>query len=490
MTANTTTSPSANNRNFLSSLGSWLQPRSTDRDEAFRERSIRVAVALVIVVGLLSFALSIFVFPNDWSLISFPTLHIVVLTGFFIAAYSLTRGQINTAATFVVATSLMAAAGFVLLSGQQGTLPLLVSGIPVFMFVILIAALVLPRNTILPASVAGLFLYIGAIFVANSPVLPVSSADFSQAITAILLLLPTEAAILHRLRVEFDARLEAMRASIQQVELSKQQAEESRRQAEAARLQAEEADKAKSQFLANMSHELRTPLNAIIGYDEAMLGGMVGEFTAHQTKLLGHIQHNSRRLLGLINDILDLSKIESGSVEVFLAPISPHKVIRETVESLRSLADNKNIALNVQFSDAVPEVVLSDANKLQQVLVNLLSNSIKFTDEGSVTIDVRIVDGSMWQVQVRDTGIGMPPGAEKYIFEPFQQVDGTDKRKYKGTGLGLAITKRLIERLGGRIEVESKLGKGSTFSVSLPRAYVPASDSVIFGKTSVEEVKP
>jgi two-component system sensor kinase len=253
-----------------------------------------------------------------------------------------------------------------------------------------------------------------------------------------------------------------------------QQTEEARQQAEKSRQRAEEADKAKSQFLANMSHELRTPLNAIIGYDEAMLGGMVGEFTAHQNKLLGHIQHNSRRLLGLINDILDLSKVESGSLQVFLAPMSPQKVIQETVESLRSLADEKNISLKVQFSDAVPEVVLGDAKKLQQVLVNIVSNAIKFTDEGGVTIDVDSADASHWQFRIQDTGIGMPANAAAYIFEPFQQVDGTDKRKYKGTGLGLAITKRLVERLGGSITMVSELGKGSTFSITLPRAHVPA----------------
>jgi len=127
----------------------------------------------------------------------------------------------------------------------------------------------------------------------------------------------------------------------------------------------------------------------------------------------------------------------------------------------------------VNFSDDVPEVVLGDANKLQQVLVNVVSNAIKFTDKGGVTVDVSIIDSGRWQFQVRDTGIGLPPNAASYIYEPFRQVDGTDKRKYKGTGLGLAITKRLVERLGGSIEVVSELGKGSTFSITLPRAHVP-----------------
>ncbi|MEP7293716.1 MAG: HAMP domain-containing sensor histidine kinase, partial [Chloroflexota bacterium] len=219
--------------------------------------------------------------------------------------------------------------------------------------------------------------------------------------------------------------------------------------------------------------ELRTPLNAIIGYDEAMLGGLAGDFAPLQTKLLGHIQYNSRRLLGLINDILDLAKIESGSLQAFLAPMSPQKVVRETLESLQSLADEKGLAMTAQFSDAVPEVVLGDANKLQQILANLLSNAIKFTDKGSVAVEVSVVDMNNWQLQVRDTGIGMPQDAAMYIFEPFQQVDGTEKRKYKGTGLGLAITKRLVTGLGGTIEVETKLNEGSTFTIKLPRAQIP-----------------
>ena len=232
-----------------------------------------------------------------------------------------------------------------------------------------------------------------------------------------------------------------MRASIKAAEIAQQQAE-------VARERAEQSDKAKSQFLANMSHELRTPLNAIIGYDEAMIGGLAGDFTPQQSKLLGHIQYNSRRLLGLINDVLDLSKIASGSLQIFLAPMSPRSIVRETVESLRSLADEKGIYLNVTISEDVPEVVLGDANKLQQILANLLSNAIKFTEKGGVTVNVISLDSNHWQFGVRDTGIGLPENAQSIIFEPFQQVDSSEKRKYKGTGLGLAITKRLVDGLG------------------------------------------
>lgn len=473
MSAVSTASQANNDLNTKRSIINWwLEPRSKDRDEAFRERSIRIAAALVGILGLLSFILTVVVFKNKWDIISLPTLHVFVLAGFALSAYFVSHERILPAAWSIVITSLIAAAGILILNKQD--FANLVNGIPLYIVVILLAALVLPRNSIWIVSITTVITYTIAMLVSQQSSADKPIYDISQAILVALIIMPTVGAILYRLRVEFDARLEATQASIKQAEEARRQAEEARQQAEKSRKQAEEADKAKSQFLANMSHELRTPLNAIIGYDEAMIGGMVGEFSPQQTKLLGHIQHNSRRLLGLINDILDLSKVESGSLQVFLAPTSPHKIIQETVDSLRSLADGKHISLDMQFSDSVPAVVLGDAKKLRQILVNILSNAIKFTDNGGVTIIVDIVDASRWLFEVQDTGIGMPSDAASYIFEPFQQVDGTDKRKYKGTGLGLAITKRLVEHLGGSIEMTSELGKGSTFSIVLPRAQVPS----------------
>jgi signal transduction histidine kinase len=473
---------------LLSVPRQWLEPRSTDRDEAFRERSLRVAIGLVILIGLLSFALTIFVFPNEWAVISYPTLHIVVLIGFLTAAWEVMHQRIDTSATLVVLTSLVAAFGFILVIGRQAPYAELINGIPIFMFVILLSALVMQRRYIVPISGLAVLLYAVAMLSTSDALSLLPAFEISPAIITAIILFPTEGVVLNRLRVEFDARLNAMRESIALAEQAKQQAEVARQQAEVERKRAEESDKAKSQFLANMSHELRTPLNAIIGYDEAMLGGLAGDFSPQQTKLLGHIQFNSRRLLGLINDILDLSKIESGSLQVFLAPMSPQKVVRESVESLRSLADQKNIYLNVNFADTVPEIVLGDASKMQQILINLLSNAIKFTEAGGVTVDVTSADQLNWQLKVADTGIGMPPGASDTIFEPFHQLDSTDKRKYKGTGLGLSITKRLVERLGGRIDVETELGVGSTFIVRLPRTHIPG-ETVEVERAQAAELK-
>ena len=279
----------------------------------------------------------------------------------------------------------------------------------------------------------------------------------------VTLILLFEGFLLRQLRTEFDARLSEMEKSIVETEHAKQQAE-------AARRRAEEADSAKSQFLANVSHELRTPLNAIIGYDEAMLAGMVGEFTPQQLKLLDIMQHSSRRLLNLINDILDLSKIEAGSMAVYLTSLDPTRIIKESIDSLCGLAQEKDIYLKVSFAETTPVSILSDKSKLEQIMINLLSNAIKFTEQGGVAVRVSGVanaDGTL-VIDILDTGIGIPDDAQSSIFDPFRQVDGTLKRKYHGTGLGLSITKRLVEALGGTVSVNSQAGVGSSFTVVLP----------------------
>lgn len=461
---------------FVKAFKWWLTPRSTSRDETFRERSIRVILGALIFLVLLSFASSLFVFRNEWAWISFPTMHVAVLTAFFVSATMLVRGQLTGAGWGLILGTGFGTAGIVLLAGQQGDLIGVFMGLPGFMFAVLLAALVLPRNTIFLIGLGSVVAYGLLLAVMQAEYPAVATLNATQIAISALLLVVSESVVLRQLRVEFDGRLNAMAESIRQTELAKQQAENARKQAEEQRQRAENADKAKSQFLANMSHELRTPLNAIIGYDEAMIGGMVGTFTQEQMRLLVNIQQNSRRLLALINDILDLSKIEAGAIEVYLSPISPRKVISSTVETVRGLAQDKNITLETHFDDSVPEVILGDTKKLEQILVNLLSNAIKFTSEGGVKVEVSAVDRTTWSFSVIDSGVGMPEDATQYIFEPFRQVDGTDTRKYKGTGLGLSITKELVKTLGGSIEVKSELGKGSTFIVKLPRASIPEAE--------------
>lgn len=441
----------------------WFEPRATSRDVAFRERAIRSTLPILLGFTLLSFLAGIVVFENEWKLISFPTLHLITIVGLFVSGYAVFYGRINISALIFVTTIIFGASGIVILNSLDGSSTGQVLGIPIFMFVPLVSTLVLDRNQILPSSLVTTIVFaLSQFFVVNSS-LEIEGFTTSQQVISAAILLLGSATILRHLRVEFDARFQDMRSSMEQTE-------QAREEAELARNRAIEADNAKSLFLANISHELRTPLNAIIGYSEAMIGGMAGKFTEQQSALLGHIRHNGRRLLDLINDILDLSKIESGSLDLFLDPVEIRPIIRQTVESLRGLADDKNIDLTIEFDNSVPKTVLSDSKKLEQILVNLLSNAIKFTSKGGVNVKVNTVDSKSWRIEVRDSGIGMPANAVEYIFEPFRQVDSSTTRQHKGTGLGLAITKRLVDRMGGWIDVESELSKGTIFSVTLPIA--------------------
>jgi PAS domain S-box-containing protein len=244
-----------------------------------------------------------------------------------------------------------------------------------------------------------------------------------------------------------------------------------------ARQEAEAANRAKSQFLAHMSHELRTPLNAIIGYSE-----MVEE----EVQDIGHpelapdlqkIRSAGRHLLTLINDILDLSKIEAGKLELFVEPFDVREMVRDVATTVRPLVEKNANRLDVACDDGVG-TMRSDLVKVRQALLNLLSNATKFTERGTITLTVareRNGGGSDWMVfRVADSGIGMTPEQMAKLFEAFSQAEASTSRKYGGTGLGLAITQRFCQMMGGDVQVASDPGKGSTFTVRLPAALEPA----------------
>ncbi|MCM2314716.1 MAG: ATP-binding protein [Thermoanaerobaculia bacterium] len=265
-----------------------------------------------------------------------------------------------------------------------------------------------------------------------------------------------------------NAKIEEQRA---EVERARNLAEEQRVAAEEARAIAESASQAKSVFVANMSHELRTPLNAIIGYSEMLVEDAKDSGHEDIVPDLEKIRTSGKHLLGLINSVLDLSKIEAGKMALFIEVFGIETLVDEVVVTARQLVENKGNQFVVNVQDYLG-TLKGDVTKLKQVLLNLLSNASKFTDKGTVTLDVReeeAEDGSMWILfRVIDTGIGLTPEQMSKLFQSFSQADASTTRKYGGTGLGLAISRRFCQMMGGDVAVESTPGKGSTFTVKLP----------------------
>ena len=251
------------------------------------------------------------------------------------------------------------------------------------------------------------------------------------------------------------------------------------RKVELARDEALQATQAKSRFLANMSHELRTPLNAIIGFARLVSRKTEEQIDDRQQQNLGNILQSGEHLLSLINEILDLSRIEAGRLEIFPAIVELEEMLSDVVQSLQPLARDKGLDLAFAIEGDL-ESVFTDPDKLRQILVNLIGNALKFTESGSVTVSASR-HGSHVAVAVQDTGIGIPEDELDRIFEEFHQVESGTTRRYGGTGLGLAISNRLVRLLGGAMKVESAPGEGSTFTVQLPARYRPMRPSEAAG---------
>lgn len=285
------------------------------------------------------------------------------------------------------------------------------------------------------------------------------------------------------LSVDITERHEAERALHELNESLEAKVMERTAELQDALVRAEAADRLKSAFLATMSHELRTPLNSIIGFTGIVLQGLAGPLTAEQAKQLGMVRGSARHLLELINEILDLSKIEAGQLEIRCEDFNPIESVERVASTIRPLADERGLSLEVTVADGVASQMRGDSRRVEQILLNLLNNAVKFTDSGGVSIDASpdVIGGgtsgsrAATRFRIVDTGIGIRESDLDQLFLPFRQLDSGITRVHEGTGLGLAICRRLSDLLGGEIGASSEWGKGSVFTVVIPNQPTEAS---------------
>ncbi len=436
----------------------------TDLAERRRARLLTSFLLALILLSLLGTTLSSFpsIINGDMNAVRNNVVNLAFPLLLLVGVYALSRSRYFHQAAYLSLAVLYLGTMMWVMSSQADSSYIL----NYFLIYVLIAAMVFSGREVAGTIVVSLLLIM--VFPLLAPDHPsahstvLRGAFFFVAIASVIVLIFMQ----HRNAIEKDRRTELTEA-LNLAQQANASLTESNAALERARLAAEESARLKSEFLSTMSHELRTPLNAIRGFCGIMLEGMGGEIDDEARHMLNRVHSNGDRLLGLINDILDISKIEAGRMELVNEPFAPRALVEKWRSQISVLAEKKALNFEVDIDPALPEQLYGDAERITQIAVNLMSNAIKFTENGGVRLAVQVQD-NQWLIRVTDSGIGIPPHALNYIFEEFRQVDGSSTRVYGGTGLGLAIVKKLCRMMGGDIKVTSELGKGSVFTVNLP----------------------
>ncbi|MCD4739525.1 MAG: hypothetical protein K8R89_09760 [Anaerolineae bacterium] len=340
----------------------------------------------------------------------------------------------------------------------------IVNGRSTFLFTvpIIMASFILsPWASFLMAGVSSLLIASLDIFVLDStPGVPTMLGFFAVALVSWLASRSLEAT-LQELRV-LNRDLEL------RVEERTRELEEANQQLEEANAHLRELDRLKSLFVAMVSHELRTPLTSIQGFTQMLLVSIYGALTNEQQSAVERVLANTKRLIKIVNDLLDKTRIEAGQLALHPTSFSPVELIDDVHTSMKMLAKQRGLELTSEVAPELAATLYGDQGRLHQILVNLVNNGLKFTDKGQVNIRAYRFDGAHWAMEVRDTGIGIPVKSQESIFEAFRQVDASVTRRRKGVGLGLSISRQLIELMGGRIIVASEINEGSKFTAIIP----------------------
>ncbi len=472
----------SNRISLWSRTNSFLfEARSPNPELAFHEGIIRrVGFWGTVVTGVSLIASRTLFSAYAWTLVSFPTVLLLMLSLMVVAEALVFLGLVVGSGAMLVGSIFGGVALLTLISGYWT--PITVEAVFISL---VIASVVLPRRWVVWA---GIVLTLIVVAVTNSPLMGTIDVKATMeglspglhTFNTVLGIVFTSALIIVLLNENYKRYVREQRAKEQLAVANTKLAEANTQLARTnealavAKAEAETANRLKTEFLNTVTHDLRTPLNAILGYTGLMLKGDIDiKDPAKVGRAVGFVNQNSEILLAMVNDLLDLAAIEAGKLSMNLGLVDVRALVENLKPGLDTLAQQKKLSLQCTFATDFPATLTTDSKRMAQIINNLAGNSIKFTNAGSVEISFSVPDREHWRLKVIDTGIGMPDGADKYIFEPFRQVEGGDRRQYQGTGLGLAITKRLVDKLNGSISMTSQLGKGSTFEVTfvlLPEA--------------------